>query len=536
MALPFPDPVLESSKLAWIDACDFDGHNMRKSLCLCSDFRPSSTGITAPSTVIEGFGYELIGAMLTMRTNAIGNQEVVRMRNHTLRIRVIPSHVVQMEQKAARREGRLTSDVILPGFCEVRMSQRHMENANFGSSYVYIGGIDRQFVTASFGTVRLTLEEGDPESLGSPGDVIESQVLQIDNPKVCIELPSRPSIGRVLRSALYGEVRDGLLLEALPIDETSAAVMQYRRPPLDMTDRYPEDRLVATKVIFRSRLPGGDEYNPRVSDDPLKEIAAMQYIQAELQRQIELHGPGSERDMLLQAQEHVMRLLAVNIDNARLYMIMKLVNVGELFDIFESFAEGDIARLRSLFRQVCFGVFALHRCGVAHRDISLENVLLHNNSSGFEQCYVIDFGLCQRINLACSPMEAYVPNSRKGKTYYLPHENFQSAIRSIDAFACDIWALGVMLFIMLTGNAPFDQSRQGMSQRWYADLSAGLLRDKVVRVMVRNSAGGFDPRISKLSEAISASAMDLLAKLLDLDFSQRIKIDDLLRHPWMVEQ
>ena len=79
---------------------------------------------------------------------------------------------------------------------------------------------------------------------------------------------------------------------------------------------------------------------------------------------------------------------------------MNLVNVGELFNLIGDFTRNRIWA-KSIFRQVVIGLYGLHSCGVSHRDISLENVLLHRDSlSNEENNLIIDFGLCHKISVS----------------------------------------------------------------------------------------------------------------------------------------
>merc|ERR1712070_487316 len=88
----------------------------------------------------------------------------------------------------------------------------------------------------------------------------------------------------------------------------------------------------------------------------------------------------------------------------------------------------------------------LHAENICHRDISLENVLM--SSSDEEHCYfsLTDFGLA--LSMDCKPDEF----SAVGKGYYLPPEFWRTVrTKSYDPFSGDVWALGVCLYIALTG-------------------------------------------------------------------------------------
>ncbi|KAG7383962.1 NUAK SNF1-like kinase 1 [Phytophthora boehmeriae] len=93
---------------------------------------------------------------------------------------------------------------------------------------------------------------------------------------------------------------------------------------------------------------------------------------------------------------------------------------------------------RTYFLQIASAVRFLHAQDVAHRDLSLENVLLDASRS----CRLADFGL------ACASGSRCV-NARAGKLLYMAPE-----------VVADIWSLGVILFILVTGIPPFEKASE----------------------------------------------------------------------------
>ena len=111
----------------------------------------------------------------------------------------------------------------------------------------------------------------------------------------------------------------------------------------------------------------------------------------------------------------------------------------------EPFAEQEARRL---FRQMASAVRYLHTLGVAHLDISMENIVLDRAKNA----RLLDFGL------ACTfpPGKPLIvpPNSRAhGKPNYMAPERFHQ--QRHDVCACDVWSLGVALYCMVTGRIPF---------------------------------------------------------------------------------
>lgn len=121
-----------------------------------------------------------------------------------------------------------------------------------------------------------------------------------------------------------------------------------------------------------------------------------------------------------------------------------------------------LAMARACFQQIASAVGFLHARNVAHRDLSLENVLLDS----FRRCRLADFGLASATGSRCF-------GARVGKILYMAPEvvsrpayrpdtgpNSVSAGADVcyDALRADIWSLGVILFILVTGIPPFEKA------------------------------------------------------------------------------
>ncbi|GLE07139.1 hypothetical protein PINS_up017107 [Pythium insidiosum] len=154
-------------------------------------------------------------------------------------------------------------------------------------------------------------------------------------------------------------------------------------------------------------------------------------------------------------------------------------------------------------RQVARGVRFLHEHNIAHRDLSLENVLLRNGV-----CKISDFGLSMPADQAS--------DERAGKEYYMAPEVV--AGDKYDPRLADVWSMGIMLFIMLTGSPLLPVASP--SERGFAALEAA----GVAAVL---SAWG-------VRDQFSDALVDLLVRMLQIDPSKRIDAADVLAHPAML--
>ena len=101
--------------------------------------------------------------------------------------------------------------------------------------------------------------------------------------------------------------------------------------------------------------------------------------------------------------------------------------------------------------------------GVSHRDLSLENVLIDHNVS---KAVIIDLGMCLRVPFGADDgsivdvtkgtlRRLMLPQGQCGKPNCMPPEVLLND-KPFDGFAIDVWACGVILFIMLVGLPPFE--------------------------------------------------------------------------------
>eukprot|EP00742_Colponemidia_sp_Colp-10_P001659 GILJ01001779.1.p1 GENE.GILJ01001779.1~~GILJ01001779.1.p1 ORF type:complete len:379 (-),score=52.96 GILJ01001779.1:385-1521(-) len=143
-------------------------------------------------------------------------------------------------------------------------------------------------------------------------------------------------------------------------------------------------------------------------------------------------------------------------------MVLELALGGELFD-FVSYAGAfseDMAR--TLFHQIVAAVEVCHTAGIAHRDIKPENILFDENFN----IKLADFGFAGRLDgkSGCGVMSTFCGT----KAYMAPE---MLAARPYDGCKVDIWALGVVAFILVAGIPPFQSAAS--SDYWYSKLRVG---------------------------------------------------------------
>jgi calcium-dependent protein kinase len=165
---------------------------------------------------------------------------------------------------------------------------------------------------------------------------------------------------------------------------------------------------------------------------------------------------------------HVLKLRDEIEFDGYLYLVSDFCARGELYELVSSAQDGKLPlpAVTRYMRQIASGVQFLHANGFAHRDLSLENVLVTDD----DQCQVCDFGLAAST---AKPSRETV-----GKLFYMAPEVLAGV--QYDATKADVWSLGVMLFIMLIGAPPVETASS-------ADARFRLITNKGIR---SSTAGG----------------------------------------------
>jgi serine/threonine protein kinase len=146
---------------------------------------------------------------------------------------------------------------------------------------------------------------------------------------------------------------------------------------------------------------------------------------------------------------HVISTLDVFEDNTQVAIVSEFVEGGELFDRIiqeKAFTED---KAKEVMRQVLVGVEYLHSIQVVHRDIKPENILCQKREWPF-QVKLTDFGLSNIIDNEKDNSNALL--SHVGTSFYLAPEVVG---KKGYGPGVDVWACGVVLYIMLCGRFPF---------------------------------------------------------------------------------
>ena len=153
-------------------------------------------------------------------------------------------------------------------------------------------------------------------------------------------------------------------------------------------------------------------------------------------------------------------------ESEKLYMVMKYVDQGPITKQRPDGTCDTIPanRVKELMGELVAGLSYLHKRGVAHRDIKPDNILM--DAAGTP--YFADFGVSAIIDKN-DPNVSTV----EGTALFMPPELFGDQALKVDAFAADVWSLGVTLYMLLYGKAPFGGSN-------FREISAAVRSEEIV--------------------------------------------------------
>ncbi|XP_028784902.1 calcium-dependent protein kinase 20-like [Neltuma alba] len=234
-----------------------------------------------------------------------------------------------------------------------------------------------------------------------------------------------------------------------------------------------------------------------------KEFACKSILKRKLNTQEDIDDVRREIQIMhhLAGHPNVIQIIDAYEDAVAVHVIMELCAGGELFDRIIQRGHYTEKKAAELARVIVGVVEAFHTMGVMHRDLKPENFLFVGQEEE-SQLKTIDFGL----SVFFRPGETFT--DVVGSPYYVAPE----VLRKFYGQECDVWSAGVIIYILLSGVPPF-----------WDETELGIF-DQVLK-------GELD-LVSEPWPSISASAKDLLRKMLVRDPKKRLSAREVLCHPW----
>lgn len=148
---------------------------------------------------------------------------------------------------------------------------------------------------------------------------------------------------------------------------------------------------------------------------------------------------------------NIIKLYETFEDARNVYLVMELCEGGELFDRIIEKQHFSEKEAREIFKQIAQGLAHCHANHICHRDLKPENFLLLNKSDS-SPIKIIDFGLSHIFEEQKEGQFNKIQmTTRAGTPYYIAPEVLAGKYDEMS----DVWSLGVILFILLSGLPPF---------------------------------------------------------------------------------
>lgn len=209
---------------------------------------------------------------------------------------------------------------------------------------------------------------------------------------------------------------------------------------------------------------------------------------------------------IMKALDHpnIIKLFETFEDQRNIYLAMELCTGGELFDRIIEAGHLEEREAAVVVQQILRAVFYLHQQSIAHRDLKPENFLfLTKDALDKSVLKIIDFGL------SCRFTAGKAMRTRAGTPFYVAPQVLAGKYDQ----SCDLWSVGVIMYILLCGYPPFHGRN-----------------DHEVLTKVRKGTFFFQ---DKDWARVSTDAKNLIRTLLRLNPKERLTAEEALNHDWI---
>ncbi len=210
--------------------------------------------------------------------------------------------------------------------------------------------------------------------------------------------------------------------------------------------------------------------------------------------------------------EHVARVSDVGtLDNGSPYMVMEYLQGRDLAEWMRERGPLEIPEAIEFLLQACEALAEAHALGIVHRDLKPANLFVTMRADGTPCIKVLDFGISKFTASGASELDMTKTSTVMGSPLYMSPEQLSST-RGVDARA-DIWAIGVILFELVSGRVPFEaESMPALCRKVVEDPPPSLrelrgdVPEELEPIVLRCLAKDRAQRFANVAELASALA------------------------------
>lgn len=221
-------------------------------------------------------------------------------------------------------------------------------------------------------------------------------------------------------------------------------------------------------------------------------------------------------------QQNVCKLYGVHFAGDVAYVALEIIDGGELLEhliLSGPYSERTAAKY---VRELAEAVAYMHGANIVHADLKCENCMLSSWEDDDARLVVVDFGCA--VSTDRKGLGDGIEDFRGTAAYCAP-ERLRDDV-ALPTLESDMFAIGVIVYILLTGTHPFDE-RGELSDVQFEALIKSIGADESGEKLLNDLA--FDHRVDGLSE----SSKGLMKSLMHPDPTKRMNATQLVKHPWV---
>ncbi|XP_067423989.1 MAP kinase-interacting serine/threonine-protein kinase 1 isoform X3 [Emydura macquarii macquarii] len=235
-----------------------------------------------------------------------------------------------------------------------------------------------------------------------------------------------------------------------------------------------------------------------------------------------------------QGNKNILELIEFFEDDTRYYLVFEKLRGGSILAHIQKRKHFNEREASRVVRDIASALDFLHTKGIAHRDLKPENILCESPEkvSPVKICD-FDLGSGVKLNSACTPITTPELTTPCGSAEYMAPEVVEVFTEEATFYdkRCDLWSLGVILYIMLSGYPPF-VGNCGTDCGWDRGEVCRVCQNKLFESIQEGKYEFPDKDWSHISN----DAKDLISKLLVRDAKERLGAAQVLQHAWLQGQ